>query len=255
MADQVAALFGLSPAFLLVTAVVGFFGFVVSATFGIGGVVLLIPVLSMALPPVQAVAVAAPVMLVNNLGKSWVFRSAVDVKATALLSGLALPAAYLSARVANTVDDRLLLVAVALLILVSVAVDRLRTPATAPMGGLALFLWGGLTGAISGICGAAGPPTAIGLRRYGLSKNEFVGTVAVFSVCLQLAKIPAYVDTGALPPGLLPLAALLAALSLVAVAVGPRLLRQVSEDKFRIVVDGLFVVSAVWLLAEAMLMR
>ena len=54
LADQVVALFGLSPAFLLLTAVVGFFGFVVSATFGIGGVVLLIPLLSMALPPAQA---------------------------------------------------------------------------------------------------------------------------------------------------------------------------------------------------------
>ena len=32
LADQVVALFGLSPAFLLLTAVVGFFGFVVSAT-------------------------------------------------------------------------------------------------------------------------------------------------------------------------------------------------------------------------------
>jgi uncharacterized membrane protein YfcA len=59
-------LFGLSPGFLLLTALVGFFGFVVSAAFGIGGVVLLIPLLSMALPPAQAIAVSAPVMLVND---------------------------------------------------------------------------------------------------------------------------------------------------------------------------------------------
>lgn len=256
LADQVVALFGLSPAFLLLTAVVGFFGFVVSATFGIGGVVLLIPLLSMALPPAQAIAVSAPVMLVNNLGKSWVFRRTVNVKATALVSALALPAAYITARLASTVDDRLILVAVATLVLVSVVVDRVRAPSAGQrMGDGALLLWGGLTGAISGMCGAAGPPTAIGLRSYGLSKEAFVGTVAVFAVLLQVAKIPAYVDTGALPARLLPLAALLGALGLIAVAVGPRLLRRVPEKNFRAVVDALLVVSAVWLLGEVLFMR
>jgi uncharacterized membrane protein YfcA len=255
LAEEVMALFGISPTFLVLTSVVGFFGFVVSATFGIGGVVLLIPLLSMALPPAQAVAVSAPIMLVNNLGKSWVFRHAVNVKATLLVSALALPAAYLTARLASTVDDRLILVAVAVLVLVSVVVDRLRTASTRPMGDLALLLWGGLTGAISGICGAAGPPTAIGLRGYGLSKDAFVGTVAVFAVFLQLAKIPAYASTGALPASLLPLAAFLGALGLVAVAVGPPLLRRVPEEQFRLVVDGLLVVSAVWLIGEVLFMR
>ena len=118
-----------------------------------------------------------------------------------------------------------------------------------------MLLWGGLTGAISGMCGAAGPPTAIGLRSYGLSKEAFVGTVAVFAVFLQVAKIPAYVDTGALPARLLPLAALLGALGLIAVAVGPRLLRRVPEQNFRTVVDALLVVSAVWLLGEVLFMR
>jgi uncharacterized protein len=249
-------LFCLSPGFLLLTAAVGFFGFVVSAAFGIGGVVLLIPLLSMALPPAQAIAVSAPVMLVNNLGKSWVYRRAVHWRACGLVSALALPAAYLSARLVTTVDDRVILVAVATLILVSVGADRLRAPAAGNrFGDVSLFLWGGVTGAISGLCGAAGPPTAIGLRGYGLSKDAFVGTVAVFAVLLQIAKIPAYVGTDVLPLRLLPLAVLLGALGLIAVAVGPPLLRRVPERTFRGVVDGLLVISAVWLLGEAALAR
>lgn len=256
LAVVIQEVFCLSPGFLLLTAAVGFFGFVVSAAFGIGGVVLLIPLLSMALPPAQAIAVSAPVMLVNNLGKSWVYRRAVHWRACGLVSALALPAAYLSARLVTTVDDRVILVAVAALILVSVGADRLRAPAAGNrFGDAGLLLWGGVTGAISGLCGAAGPPTAIGLRGYGLSKDAFVGTVAVFAVLLQVAKIPAYVGTDVLPLRLLPLAVLLGALGLIAVAVGPPLLRRVPEQTFRAVVDGLLVISAVWLLGEAVFAR
>lgn len=255
-ADALSELFVLSPTLLVVTLVVGFFGFVVSAAFGIGGVVLLIPLLSLALPPAQAIAVSAPVMLVNNLGKAWVFRRAVNWRACLLVSALALPAAYGSARLVTVVDERIILVSVATLVIVSVALDRLRAPSQKPrLGDVELVVWGGITGAISGLCGAAGPPTAIGLRGYGLSKDGFVGTVAVFAVLLQVAKIPAYVDTNVLPSRLLPLATLLGCLGLVAAAVGPALLRRVSESTFRGVVDGLLVISAVWLLGEAAFAR
>jgi uncharacterized protein len=256
VADALSELFGLSPTLLIVTSVVGFFGFVVSAAFGIGGVVLLIPLLSLALPPAQAIAVSAPVMLINNLGKAWVFRRAVHWRACCLVSALALPAAYVSARLVTVVDERVILVSVATLVLVSVGLDRLRAPSSkAPIGDVALVVWGGVTGAISGLCGAAGPPTAIGLRGYGLSKDAFVGTVAVFAALLQIAKIPAYVDVDVLPARLLPLAMLLGGLGLIAAAVGPALLRRVSEATFRGVIDGLLVISAVWLLGEAAFAR
>jgi uncharacterized membrane protein YfcA len=255
MSDGLVDLFGLSPPFLLLTCVVGFFGFVVSAVFGIGGVVLLIPLLSMVLPPVQAVAVSAPVMLVNNLGKMWVYRRDIHWRAFLLVSALALPAAFLSALWSSRVDDRLILVSVAVLVLLSVAVDRFRSGPARPISDRGLFLWGAVTGVISGLCGAAGPPTAIGLRGYGLEKAAFVGTVAVFAVFLQLAKIPAYINTNALPLRLLPLAGLLGVLAVLAVVVGPRLLQRVPATAFRSIIDVVLVVSAVWLLLEAAFLR
>ncbi len=251
----VEALFGLDAGFLVLTAAVGFFGFVVSATFGIGGVVLLIPILSMVLPPAQAVAVSAPVMLVSNLGKTAVFFRHIHWRAALAVSALALPAATASALVSASVDERVILVSVATLILVSVVVERQRQAGATPMSTPALVAWGAVTGVISGLCGAAGPPTAIGLRRYGLDKDAFVGTVAIFAVWLQLVKIPAYISTNALPARLLPLAALLGVLAVVAVPAAPRLLRRLPTSAFRSVVDGILVVSAIWLLAEAAFVR
>ncbi|HEY1099067.1 MAG TPA: sulfite exporter TauE/SafE family protein [Myxococcota bacterium] len=248
-------LFGLSPLFLALTCVVGFFGFVVSAVFGIGGVVLLIPLLSMVLPPVQAVAVSAPVMLINNLGKWWVYRRDIHWRAFFVVGALALPAAFLSALWSTRVDDRLILVSVASLVLLSVVVDRFRSGPAQRITDTGLFFWGAITGVISGLCGAAGPPTAIGLRGYGLDKAAFVGTVAVFAVFLQLVKIPAYIGTDALPARLLPLATLLGVLAALAVACGPRLLRRVPATSFRQIVDVLLVISALWLLGEAAFLR
>ncbi len=241
--------FGVDASFFAALVVVGFVGFVISATFGIGGVVLLIPLLSTQLPPAQAVAVSAPIMLINNLGKTWVYRKHVDRRALFLVSALSVPMAFVSALLTSTVDDRVILLSVAGLILLSVVVEHVRA-SPVRLGDRALLFWGLVTGVISGLCGAAGPPTAIGLRGYGLTREAFVATVAVFAVLLQLAKVPAYLATDVLPLRLLPLCGVLGAVALVAVAVGPPLLKKVPEKSFKLVVDGLLVASALWLIVD-----
>ena len=241
--------FGVDASFFAALVVVGFVGFVISATFGIGGVVLLIPLLSTKLPPAQAVAVSAPIMLVNNLGKTWVYRRHVDRHALFLVSALAVPTAFVAALLTARVDDRVILLSVAGLIVLSVVVEHVRARPVR-LSARALLLWGLVTGVISGLCGAAGPPTAIGLRGYGLSREAFVATVAVFAVLLQVAKVPAYLATDVLPVRLLPLCAVLGAVAVVAVAVGPPLLKKVPERTFKVVVDGLLLVSALWLVVD-----
>jgi hypothetical protein len=249
MSSTFVDVFSVSPTFFVVVSVVGFFGFVVSATFGIGGVVLLIPMLSTALPPAEAVALSAPVMLVNNIGKSVVYRKSLDLRALWLVSALSLPTAFFAALWTARVDERVLLLAVAGLVILTLFVERVQQR-TIRMSARALLFWGLVTGTISGLCGAAGPPTAIGLRSYGLEKNAFVATVAVFAVFLQFAKMPAYVLTDVLSARMWPLAAWLALLGVVAVITGPRLLSRVPERMFRNVVDGILLVSAAWLLVD-----
>jgi uncharacterized membrane protein YfcA len=234
---------------LIVVLFVGLVGFMISSTFGVGGALLLIPLLAQKMPASQAVAISAPVMLLNNVLKSWVFRRHVDVRAFLLVSGLALPAAGIAAYFAARFDDRAILIGVALLIVLHIVVERFLEKRI-QVSPRALFFWGGVTGAVSGLCGAAGPPTAIGLRGFGLEKERFVGTVAWFAVLLQAVKIPAYVSTGALPAEHLPLAAALGALAVVSVLVAPRLLRSLPKRAFANGLDGLLFVSAVAILVD-----
>jgi uncharacterized membrane protein YfcA len=237
---------GLTPGFFVFTFVVALIGFIMSSTFGVGGAVLLIPVLAQRMPAAHAVALSAPVMLFNNVLKAWVFRRHLDKRATWLVSALALPCAGVGALWSARLDDRYILLGVAALIVLSLVVEH-GLGARVRVSSRALLAWGALTGAVSGLCGAAGPPTAIGLRGYGLSREAFIATVAVFAVLLQLVKIPAYVAAGAFPIARWPLAAVLSLLSLVGVWVAPALLRRISTRVFSGALDALLLVSAIWI--------
>lgn len=240
---------GLDAPWFALTMVIAIFGFLLSSTFGIGGALLLIPVLAQRMPAAHAVAIAAPIMLFNNVVKTWVFRKDVNLRATALVSGLAMPCAFLAALVSARTDDRVLLLAVAFLTLASLAVER-GFGRTVKMSDRSLLLWGGFTGVVSGFCGAAGPPTAIGLKGYGLTREAFVGTVSAYAVLLQIVKIPAYVSAGAFPVERMPLALLLSFFAFLSVLVAPALLKRMPQRVFALALDALLVVSAVWLIVD-----
>lgn len=245
------SVFGLEPSFLLLVLVVGWVGFVVSSTFGVGGALLLIPLLAQRMPAAHAVALSAPVMLFNNLLKAIVFRRSIDKRGTLLVSALALPAAFLGALWSTRLDDRWILIGVAALIILSIVIER-GLERRVKVSDRGLLLWGAVTGAVSGICGAAGPPTAIGLRGWGLDKEPFVATVALFAILLQVVKIPAYIGGGVLPLERWPLALLLSVTAALGVAVAPRLLRTVPTRVFALALDGILAVSAAVILLDVL---
>jgi uncharacterized protein len=243
-----ASLWLLSWVPLGITVMVAALGFMVSATLGIGGVVLLIPVLSLWLPPSEAVAISAPVMLVNNIGKTWVYGRHVDWTACMRVSVLGVPCAFLAALFVVRLDDRFISLGLAVFIVLTVVLER--SGLQVRVGPRALVGWGALTGVISGLCGAAGPPTAIGLRGYGLHKEAFVATVAVFAIGLQLAKIPAYWRSDLLQTKHVPLMALLSLVAAASVMVGPPLLKRLPTKSFRNGMDAVLLLSALWMILD-----
>jgi uncharacterized membrane protein YfcA len=249
--------FPLDTTTLLLLHAVGFVGFLVSSVLGVGGTMLLLPILVGVMPAAEAVALVSPVMLFNNVVKAFLFRRAAVGRAAVLVSITCVPVAYVAAGMAADVDEAVIKIGIALLILAALALERLgptlgwRGRLTVSDAGLVGA--GVVIGAASGLCGAAGAPTALAMRGYGLTREAFVGTIALMAIALQLGKIPAYVHSGLLRSDTLTLALSLCLVAGLSVPVGRAVLRRIDARRFRGWLDGLLFALALYLVLASVL--
>lgn len=229
-------------------------GFVLSSTVGVGGGVLLLPVLAMRMSAYEAAAIVTMPMLLNNSMKLLVFRDFIDWRNGALSVAAAAHLAFLGAFGAGFVDDRVLKLGVAALTLVSIVSSRSRERESTSESDVQplssrfhLALTSACIGMASGLLGSAGPATPVGLRRLGLAQEKFVATVALLGLSLQLARLPAYAQQKAIPAGRLPLILAIAAVSVVSIFVGRTVVARLSIRRFRLFADLTTVAAALWL--------
>jgi len=228
--------------------------FVVSGVLGIGGPLLLLPLLLTHMAPAEAIAMTAPVMLAHSGAKLGVFVRELDRSAVLWMALPALPLAVLGAQLTHRVDGVVLEWVIAVVIVAAVIVPRRRpAPEAQPDGNWRLLGWGAAGGGIAGFSGTAGPILAVALRGRGLVGARFVGTLAALQLALQVARLPTYLATGSLPSSHWPLAGLLALTSVVAVFIARPLLRRLDPTRYRRWLDGLLLVVAIFLFARASL--
>lgn len=228
-------------------AVAGFAAFLVASTFGIGGPLILVPLLLMRFEPAQAVALVAPVMLANNLGRLALYHDRVRL-APVLAAGVsALPAAVLAGLFTGLVSGRLLKLVIALFIILAVSLPRLLRRELR-VGSRALVGWGGVIGLVAGFSGTAGPPMAIAMKGQGLTGVSFVATVALLQLGLQVVRIPTYASTGVFPSSLWPVALVMSLGALASVFVARPIVERLAPARFRQLLDLLLLVIAAYLL-------
>lgn len=241
---------GSDPLLLGLLLGTAFIAFVLTSTFGIGGPIILIPVLMLRLSAAQAIAVVVPVQLCNNLLVLVVQRQHVQVRA-ALVTGLsALPAALIAALLTRYVDARWLKLGVGAIIL-ALLLHQYGLKLQFAISERGLLGWGALIGTISGFTGNAGPTTALAMKGYGLQGGQLVGTIALLQMALQLVRLPIYIATGLFPATLWSLAALLSVIAMVAVFVGQHLLYRLKSNSFQSLFDILLLLIALWLFFTA----
>lgn len=246
--DWLVSIFGLEAVWLVFFFVVAFLGFVASSAIGVGGAIVLSPILMLQLDAALAVALVAHVMLVSNILKFLVFRRHVQSKIVLAVSFGALPSAAFAAFYVERIDETWLKGAIGVLTLVSVAWSGRRKDSTIfPLWSTAP--WGVLIGTVSGLCGAAGPPTAIALRGFGMQKEAFVASVSVLAIGLQVCKMPGYFATGVMTYHWLPLALWLSSASVAAIWIAARWVPRMNAALFRHALNGLLVAIGFYLLA------
>jgi len=230
-----------------------FYAFAVPAVFlmgigkgGFSGVALLaVPLMAFVVPPLQAAAIALPILMAQDVVSVWAFRrefSARNLKL--LLPGglLGLFFGYLLAREVSGAAILLILGVTATLFVAQRAFrGRGETAATQPAA-LPAALWGSFSGFTSFIAHAGFPPLQVYLMPQKLAPSVYAGTATIYFAILNYIKFPIYLHLGQINTENLATSAVLAPLAVASTAAGVWLVRRVPIGPFYAIVYALTLV-------------
>ena len=222
---------------------------------GVGAMAL--PLLALAISPVQAAAILLPVLIVQDVVGVWAFRGNWDRDILVLMIPSAIVgivAGYLlAAKVSATV---VLAILGAISILFAVyrlwlsRGGRVQAPVNAPPA-LGVVL-GIATGFTSQIAHAGQPPFQMWVLPKALPTQILVGTTTIFFAVINVLKIPAYVALGQFTHENLMAATVLAPLAVVSTLAGVWLVRRVNAERFYTIIYVLMIVVGAQLLWKAL---
>jgi uncharacterized membrane protein YfcA len=225
---------------------------------GVGQMAL--PLLALAMPPLEAAAVMLPIMIAQDAFALWVYRKEWNGRILAIMipgAALGIIAAW---GLAAHISDAMVRIFIAVISLAFVAFNVIgpkRVAAEAQKdfgqptvpGGL---FWGALSGFSSTICQAGGPPYQIYVLRLRLAKMVFVSTNIYFFASMNWLKVAPYYALGQFTAkGLLTSAALLP-LALAFNQLGFWVVRRLPEKIFYRVLMTLMVLVSLELLRSGL---
>ena len=208
-----------------------------------------VPVMALAIPPMAATAILAPVFVVSDLFGLWAYRRDFDRRVVGLMAIGATAGVAFGWATARVVPEA----AVTLLVGLIGAVFALRLiwqrwrgrePAPRPaQTGPGLF-WGAVTGFTSFVAHAGAPPYQVYVLPLGLPKARFAGTNTVLFAYVNAIKLIPYWALGQLNLSNLTLSAKLMPAAAAAVFLGVWLVRVLPERLFfTIVIWALLAIS------------
>ena len=107
---------------------------------------------------------------------------------------------------------------------------------------------GASAGFVSTVSNSAGPIMALYFQAIGFDRKTFVGTAAVFFLCLNLIKVPFLWEADVIQPSALLLALSTVPIVIIGALYGKWLLNKLSDHFFQWIITGLIIASAVRLL-------
>lgn len=222
---------------------------------GVGAIAL--PLLALAISPVQAAAILLPVLIVQDAVGVWAFRGNWDRDILVLMIPSAivgivagyLLAAKVSATVVLAILGAISILFAAYRLWLSRG-GRVQAPVNAPPA-LGVVL-GIATGFTSQIAHAGQPPFQMWVLPKALPTQILVGTTTIFFAVINVLKIPAYVALGQFTHQNLTAAAVLAPLAIASTLAGVWLVRRVNAERFYTIIYVLMMVVGAQLLWKAL---
>ena len=209
-----------------------------AAVTGFGGAAVLLPVLVVAFGIRDAVPILTVAQVIGNSSRVWFNRSALDYRVVGwfALGGVpcALLGGWLFARAPLGSMTRLL----GVFLLLVVVWRRLRPQATArpPLRGFALI--GAAASFLSALLGSVGPLMAPFFLAYGLVKGAYIGTEALSTVVMHVAKLAAYRGAAVLSDASILIGLAIGPLMIAGSWAGKRIVDRLPERVFVLLIEA-----------------
>jgi len=172
-----------------------FASFVISASAGLGGSLLLVPALVLVLGPKEGVALAALLLGANNLVKVIAYRATLPWKKALPIVLLISLGAWLGATLLVRASDQMVGIAVVTAFGLTLVLERLRwRPGRRVAGPVMAFG----SGAVSGFSGTSGPLKGAAIRNLDLDRFHFVGAASLASLAGDLTKVSVFTEAAIL---------------------------------------------------------
>ncbi len=206
---------------------------------GLGG--LSLPLMSLVISPVQAVAITLPILMTQDVVSLWAYRRQIDWKQVryclpGTMIGIAI-GATLALRVTAPFVQLLVGVIAAGFVLATFKKSADAPPAAATLG--KATLWASVGGFTSFIANAGGPPMQVYLMPLKLKPAVYAGTMTMLFAIVNWVKLIAFVWLGQVSTANLSTSAALMPIAIASTFLGVWMVKRMSGAKFYPVVRAL----------------
>ena len=201
----------------------------ITATFSLGGGMLMLAVLALVFPPAVVVPLHGAIQLGSNAGRALVQRAYVQWHFVLWITLGGVVGTVAGGQFASLLPETLFRILIGSFVIVTTWLPQPRIAARSPV---VQFIGGVVISAIGMVVGAAGPLVAVFSKSIP-DRRQLVATHAMLMTLQNLFKIVVFVALGFAFADYLPLLAAMIAIGFVGTAIGSRLLVKVPESAFR----------------------
>lgn len=217
---------------IVVTLLAVWCSFVVSASVGLGGSLLMVPTLVLVVGPKHGVALAALLLGMNNVFKLAAYRNTIPWRRAGFVVLCTAVGAGIGATALTRVPSSIVAVAVISAFTLTLALERRELPRLKSQTLSPVLALG--AGATSGFSGTSGPLKGVAIRNLRLDRRHFVGAASVASLAGDLTKTAVFAEAALLDAQSLLIGLAAVPLMLAGTAIGRRLNRTTGERGFAV---------------------
>ena len=219
---------------------------------GFGTSIMLMPALVLVYGPKQAVPIMAVGSIMANASRAAAWWREVDWRTTLAYSATAMPAAALGARTLLVLPSGVVEAVLGGFFIAMVPTRRWMLRQDWRLTRAQLAAVGAVIGYITGIVVSTGPLNTPFFLMHGLVKGAFLGTEAMSSIGIYVAKAVTFRSFGALPLDVFVQGLVVGSTLLAGAFIAKRYVRRLDPERFRYLIDGVMLGAGLIMLAAAL---